>query len=107
MLTGFLGVGGGFLVVPALVALTGMPMRRAVGTSLVVIALNSAAGLVSHVGRGSVPLGPTVSLTALAAAGALAGVMLSGRLKVEHLRRGFAGLVLGVGLVVVGRVLFG
>jgi len=47
VLTGFLGVDGGFLIVPALVMLVGLPMRTAVGTSLVVIAMNSLAGLLS------------------------------------------------------------
>ena len=48
LLTGFLGVGGGFLIVPALVMLVGLPMREAVGTSLLVIAMNSLAGLLGH-----------------------------------------------------------
>jgi uncharacterized protein len=50
-LTGFLGVGGGFLIVPALVLVLGMSMREAVGSSLVVIAINSAAGLLGHLGE--------------------------------------------------------
>jgi uncharacterized membrane protein YfcA len=48
LVTGFLGVGGGFLIVPALVLLVGLPMQQAVGTSLVVIAMNSAAGFLGH-----------------------------------------------------------
>jgi len=47
-ITGTLGVGGGFLIVPAMVLLVGMPMREAVGTSLIVIAINSAASLLGH-----------------------------------------------------------
>lgn len=54
-LTGFLGVGGGFLIVPALVLLLGMEMPDAVGSSLVVIALNSAAGLLGHLSDGALP----------------------------------------------------
>ena len=54
-LTGFLGVGGGFLIVPALVLLVGMEMADAVGSSLVVIALNSAAGLLGHLSDGALP----------------------------------------------------
>lgn len=52
VLTGFFGVGGGFLIVPALVLVLGLPMRLAVGTSLVVIAINAAAGIVAHLGSG-------------------------------------------------------
>ena len=51
VLTGFLGVGGGFLIVPALTLLGRLPMRRAIATSLVVISCNSAAGLVGHLRR--------------------------------------------------------
>ena len=55
-LTGVLGVGGGFLIVPALVMLVGLPVQMAVGTSLVVIAMNSAAGFIGHAGGGSFDL---------------------------------------------------
>ncbi len=49
VLTGFLGVGGGFLIVPALVMLVGLPIKQAVGASLIIIAMNSLAGLLGHV----------------------------------------------------------
>jgi hypothetical protein len=49
-LTGLFGVGGGFLIIPALVLLLGLPMATAVGTSLLIIVANSAAGLVAHAG---------------------------------------------------------
>ena len=52
VLTGFFGVGGGFLIVPALVLVLGLPMRAAVGTSLLVIAINSAAALLGHLHGG-------------------------------------------------------
>ena len=50
VLTGFLGVGGGFLIVPALVMLVGLPIRQAIGTSLIIIAMNSLAGVLGHLG---------------------------------------------------------
>jgi uncharacterized membrane protein YfcA len=96
-LTGFLGVGGGFLVVPALVLLTGMPMKRAVGTSLLVIALNSAAGLVGHLGEGALDLGQTAAFTVAALLGALAGQRLAARWSAARLRRSFAAFVMVVG----------
>ncbi len=55
LLTGILGVGGGFLIVPALVMLVGLPMYQAVGTSLIIIAANSAAGLLGHLDQGVSP----------------------------------------------------
>lgn len=103
LLTGFLGVGGGFLIVPALTLLAGLPIHAAVGTSLLVIAANSAAGLAGHVGRGEVPLGLTAAFTAAAAAGALVGVRLAGVLEPGRLRRAFAVFVILVGLLLLAR----
>jgi uncharacterized protein len=103
LLTGFLGVGGGFLIVPALTLLTGLPMHEAVATSLLVIALNSAAGVVGHLGRGGMPLGPTAAFTAVATLGALCGERLAGRLDPLRLRRAFGLFVLAVGLLLAAR----
>jgi uncharacterized membrane protein YfcA len=101
LLTGFLGVGGGFLVVPALLLLARLPMHEAVGTSLAVIAANSAAGFVGHLGGPGLPLDVVVSFTALSIVGALAGTRLGGRIPAHRLRRVFALLVLAVGAAVV------
>ncbi len=57
LLTGLVGVGGGFLIVPALVLFVGLPMKQAVGSSLLVIALNSFVGLAGYVGQVRRPLG--------------------------------------------------
>jgi len=103
LLTGFLGVGGGFLIVPALTLLAGLPIHRAVGTSLLVIAANSAAGLLGHLGRGEMPLALTAALTAVAALGALAGVRMASSLDPLRLRRAFAVFVLLVGLFLLAR----
>lgn len=89
-LTGFLGVGGGFLVVPALVLFAGLSMREAVGTSLVVIAVNCGAGLVGHIGQAGFDVALVALVTLLAVAGTLAGSRLSHRLSPSHLRTGFA-----------------
>jgi uncharacterized protein len=97
VLTGFLGVGGGFLIVPALVYFGGLTMKRAVGTSLFVIFLNCAAGLIGHAAQGIFDLGLTGLVMALAVGGAIAGTMLSHRLAAHRLQRLFAILVLGVG----------
>jgi len=101
LLTGFLGVGGGFLVVPALALLAALPMHTAVGTSLLVIALSSAAGLAGHVHLGRLPLGLTAAFTVASVLGALAGVRVAGTLDAVHLRRSFAVFVVLVGLALL------
>jgi len=103
--TGFLGVGGGFLVVPALVLLARLPMAQAVGTSLFVIAANAAAGLVGHLADGPLDLRATAGFTAAAVVGAIAGQELAGRVSPHRLRRGFAVFVLVVGFFVARQTL--
>ena len=93
-LTGFLGVGGGFIIVPSLVLFAGLPMPTAVGTSLLVIALNCAAGLVGHLGEGGVPLRATAAFTGVAIVGGFLGERLASRLSPRALRRGFAVFVI-------------
>jgi hypothetical protein len=95
-LTGFLGVGGGFLIVPALVLFSGLAMKQAVGTSLMVIALNCAAGLAGQLGQSGWDPPMTLTVTALAAAGMLAGVSIAHRVPSHELRRGFAVFVIVV-----------
>ena len=80
LLTGFLGVGGGFVVVPALLLAFDLPMADAVGTSLVVITVTSAVALLARHGAGVVPEWPPVLvLTAVAAAGAVLGARVGDR----------------------------
>ena len=102
-LTGFLGVGGGFLIVPALVVFGGLPMKAAIGTSLFVIGINCAAGLIGHITAGAVDWKLTVLVTALAIMGALAGTALSDRFHPRGLRRIFAWFVVAVALYLVAR----
>lgn len=97
LLTGFLGVGGGFLVVPALVVALALPMTAAAGTSLVVITLTSAAALAVRAGVGATPDWTLVAvLTAASAAGGVAGARLADRLDTSKLSAAFTVLVLGV-----------
>jgi len=97
LLTGFLGVGGGFLVVPALLLVFALPMEIAAGTSLVVIAVTSAAALAVRAGVGVQPDWSLVAVLTLAAsAGGIAGAWLSGRVDRDRLTWTFALLVLGV-----------
>jgi uncharacterized protein len=97
VLTGFLGVGGGFVIVPALLFLCRLDIKRAIGTSLVIIATNSAAGLVGHLGHEHIDATATALFVGFATAGAIAGHALAARTRGDRLQRGFAGLVLAVG----------
>jgi len=103
LLTGFLGVGGGFLIVPALTVLASLPIHRAIGTSLLVIAANSAAGVAGHLRQGEMPLGLTAAFTVAAALGALAGVRMASSLEPARLRRAFAVFVVLVGLFLLAK----
>ncbi|HSB02529.1 MAG TPA: sulfite exporter TauE/SafE family protein, partial [Anaerolineales bacterium] len=96
LLTGVLGVGGGFLVVPALVMLVGLPVQVAVGTSLVVIAMNSLAGFLGHVGNGSFDLILTLIFAGAGVAGTFAGAKLSRRISSSKLQKAFAWFVIAL-----------
>jgi uncharacterized membrane protein YfcA len=100
-LTGFLGVGGGFLVVPALIFFGGLAMKEAVGTSLLVITINCAAGLLGHLNHGGFDLQIAALVTILAAAGTLAGTALSHHISPSGLRNWFAVFVIAVALLLV------
>ena len=103
VLTGFFGVGGGFLIVPVLVLLFGLSMQKAVGTALLAIALTSAAGLAAHLASGGLDWLVAAPLTAGGVAGALAGSRVSARLPARHLREAFAVLVIGVSAFLLAR----
>jgi len=94
ILTGFLGVGGGFLLMPALLKFARLPLRVATGTSLAIIACNSAAGFVSHFGASPPPWLLVGVFATSAAVGVLAGGKLASRIPEKTLRHGFGMLVL-------------
>lgn len=98
VLTGFLGVGGGFLIVPALVMLVGLPMRQAVGTSLIIIAMNSLAGFLGHLQGPPIDIQVVVIFVAAGLAGALIGTRLTRIVHPEHLRKAFAVFVIGLAI---------
>ena len=106
VLTGFLGVGGGFLIVPALVFFGGLPMKKAIGTSLLVIALNCAAGLLGHLSYGVFDLKVAFVVTVLAVGGAVFGTLLSQRVSVANLQKSFAVLVMAVAVFLTYKNLF-
>lgn len=93
-LTGLLGVGGGFLIVPALVMLIGLPMYQAVGTSLVIIAANSLAGLAGHIQGNWFNVSLTLIFVSAGLVGTYIGTKLASRLPASRLRQGFAVFVI-------------
>jgi uncharacterized membrane protein YfcA len=95
--TGFFGVGGGFLIVPTLAIALAFTMRTAVGTSLTIITATSLIGLGAHLLAGrTIQLDVTLALTAACVVGAIAGATLAQRLPQRILGRGFALLVVAV-----------
>jgi uncharacterized membrane protein YfcA len=107
LLTGFLGVGGGFVIVPALVLAFGYSMPLAVGTSLLVIALNAAVALAARAGTGSFDWEVIVPLTASAGAASLVGTLLASRLPARLLTVGFGVLLVLVAGYVGTRAVLG
>jgi uncharacterized membrane protein YfcA len=101
VVTGLVGAGGGFLVVPALVLLGGLPMGVAVGTSLVVIAMKSLAGLAGYLQSVPVDWSLALPVTAAAVVGGLAGGRLAGRVDAGRLRTAFGWFVLVMGAFVL------
>ena len=105
VVTGAVGAGGGFLVVPALALLGGLPMPVAVGTSLLVITMNSAAGLAGHLS--TVPIDWTIAgaVTAAAVLGSLLGTRLTAQVDPDAVRRAFGWFVLLMASVILGQEL--
>ncbi|MFG2177525.1 sulfite exporter TauE/SafE family protein [Streptomyces abikoensis] len=103
VVTGILGAGGGFLIVPALALLAGLPMGIAVGTSLLVIAMNSFAGLAGHFSGAHLDWSLALAVTAVAVLGSLIGGRFAGRIPQHTLRTGFGWFVVAMGLFVLGR----
>ena len=99
--TGLVGAGGGFLVVPALALLGGLPMPVAIGTSLLVIAMKSAAGFAGYLSSVQIDWTLTLAVTGFAVVGSFAGARLAGRVPAHVLSRLFAWFVLAMGTFVL------
>jgi uncharacterized protein len=107
-LTGFFGVGGGFLVVPALALAMRFPLRRAIGTSLVIVAMVSLAALVAHLWRSpELDAGVTLGMASGCVVGALLGTQLGERLPQATLAHAFALLIAVSGLYVLLAIVLG
>lgn len=103
LLSGLLGVGGGFIIVPALERRSNLDLRSIQATSLAVIALVAASGIAAATWHGHLDVQTAVPFGGGALAGLLAGRTVSGRLAAEHLRKGFALLALGMAALVAWR----
>jgi uncharacterized membrane protein YfcA len=101
--TGLIGAGGGFLIVPALALWAGLPMQRAVGTSLAIIVMNCAAGFAGYANHVEVPWLLVGIVTLAAILGSFAGAVFARRVNPASLRRAFAGFVLAMAALILVR----
>lgn len=97
-LSGLVGAGGGFLIIPALVLLTGLPFKTAVGTSLFIISANSLSGFLGDVLNNPIAWPFLLSITALAIVGILIGNQISKKIPPKKLRKSFGWFVLCTGV---------
>ena len=103
VLTALIGAGGGFVIVPALVLLGDVPVRTAVGSSLLIIAMNAASGVAGYLGQVAFDWSLVGWFTAVAAAGAITGTRFMRRLPAARIKQAFAIMILVLGSYLVIR----
>jgi uncharacterized membrane protein YfcA len=101
ILTGFVGIGGGFMIIPALVLLGEMPMKKAVGTSLVIITFKSVAGFAGYLGYVPVDALLMVTFTLITSIGMILGAYLTKFIEARHLEKGFGYFVIAVAIFIL------
>ena len=101
LLTGLVGAGGGFLIIPALVMLTKLPMKKAVGTSLLIIAAKSLIGFTGDLSQQTMDWSLLLMVTLMAVLGIFAGNALSKKIEGAQLKKGFGWFVLVMGVYVL------
>lgn len=106
ILTGLVGAGGGFLIIPALVILGKLPMKLAVGTSLLIIAVKSMIGFIGDVLHYQIDWTLLMIFTALSIVGIIVGNILSHKVNGDHLKKAFGYFVLVMGVYILARELF-
>ena len=106
LLTGMVGAGGGFLIIPALVFFSKLPMKQAVGTSLLIIAAKSLIGFTGDLSNLNIDWLLLLSVTAIAVAGIFIGNLISNKTDGEKLKKGFGWLVLVMGVFVIVKEIF-
>ncbi|MFC3199355.1 sulfite exporter TauE/SafE family protein [Parapedobacter deserti] len=106
LVTGLLGAGGGFLIIPALVLLIHIPIKEAIGTSLFIITINSLMGFIGDVGHVSIDWPFLLKILAITIFGVFIGSALGRRISADRLRSGFGWFVLIMGIYILSRELF-
>lgn len=106
VLTGLVGAGGGFLIIPALVILSKLPMKQAIGTSLLIIAAKSLIGFLGDLGHQVIDWKLLIIVTILAIGGIFVGNWLSHKISGEKLKKGFGWFVLVMGIYIIVKELF-
>jgi uncharacterized membrane protein YfcA len=100
-ITGLLGAGGGFLLIPTLVIVVGLTMKEAVGTSLLIIALNSLIGFAGDLGHFTIQWKLLLSVTTIAITGIFIGGAMAKKIPAEKLKKGFGWFVLVMGIYII------
>jgi len=101
LFTGLVGAGGGFLIVPALVLLAGLPMKKAVATSLLIIAANSLVGFLGDVQNLTIDWVFLAGFTSLSIVGIFVGIYLNQFVDGKKLKKGFGWFVLAMGIYII------
>jgi uncharacterized membrane protein YfcA len=105
-ITGLLGAGGGFLLIPTQVLLVGLPMKEAVGTSLFIIALNSLIGFTGDLGHFEIDWKFLIVVTLIAIIGIFIGRWLGKKIHGDKLKKGFGWFVLIMGIYIIVKELW-
>ena len=106
VLTGLVGAGGGFMIIPALVNLLKIPMKVAIGTSLVIISINSLIGFLSSVNHVQIEWKLLLSITAIAVAGIIIGSQVSKKIDGKKLKPTFGWFILIMGIYIIAKEIF-
>src|SRR5690606_25328922 len=102
LIAGLVGAGGGFLIVPALVLLVGLPIKKAIGTSLIIIAINSLIGFMGDIGSGqNIQWGFILLFTAFSTTGLLIGNYATRLVDASKLKKSFGYFVLAMGILII------
>lgn len=105
-ITGITGIGGGFLIVPVLVAFLGLPIKKAIATSLMIVALKSFTGFLGDMGSIEIDWMLLLSFTAISMTGMTIGIQSSQFIAEKSLKKGFGYMILGISVLVISKELF-
>lgn len=101
LLTGLIGIGGGFMIIPSLMALLNYPIKKAIGTSLFIISINSISGFIGNIGSGEINWNFAFLFLLISSAGSLIGSRYSNKIQPEMLKKGLAFLLIGLALFMI------